>query len=86
MRAAALSDDALGIISAMGCCMRGPGGTDYTAEWQRELVGMDAREVMALCLTAAEPLRLPSGLRREREAWSLFAQVLLVSNEFLFVD
>jgi hypothetical protein len=25
-------------------------------------------------------------LRREREAWSLFAQVLLVCNEFLYVD
>ena len=69
MRAAALSDDALGIISAMGGSLRGPGGTDYTTEWQRELAGMDAREVMALCLTAAEPVRLPSGLRRERETW-----------------
>ena len=36
---------------------------------------------------------IPSGerpaeasLRREDEAWSLLAQVLLISNEFLFVD
>jgi hypothetical protein len=69
LRAAALSDNALGIIAAMGCCLRGPGGADYTAEWQRELTGIDAREVLAICLTAREPIRLPSGLRRERDAW-----------------
>ena len=69
LRAAALSDNALGIVSAMGVCLRGPGGADYTAEWQRELNGTDAREVLAMCLTAREPIRLPSGLRRERDAW-----------------
>ena len=53
----------------MGVCLRGPGGADYTAEWQRELTGTDAREVLAMCLTAREPIRLPSGMRREREAW-----------------
>ncbi len=69
LRAAALSDHALGIVTALGVCLRGPGGADYTAEWQRELSGIDAREVLAMCLTAREPIRLPSGLRREREAW-----------------
>ncbi len=69
LRSAALTDNALGIVAAMGVCLRGPGGADYTAEWQRELSGTDAREVLAMCLTAREPIRLPSGLRREREAW-----------------
>jgi len=38
-------------------------------EWQREIAGMDAREVLGLCLTAREPMRLPSGLRREIATW-----------------
>lgn len=69
LRSAALADQALGIIAALGGCLRGPAGVDYTAEWQRELTGTDAREVLAMCLTAREPIRLPSGLRREREVW-----------------
>lgn len=69
LRSAAISDNALGIVAAMGVCLRGPGGADYTAEWQRELTGTDAREVLAMCLTARDPIRLPSGMRREREAW-----------------
>ena len=69
LRSAAISDNALGIVTALGGCLRGPGAADYTAEWQRELTGTDAREVLAMCLTAREPIRLPSGLRREREAW-----------------
>ncbi len=69
LRSAAISDNALGIVAAMGVCLRGPGGADYTAEWQRELTGTDAREVLAMCLTAREAIRLPSGMRREREAW-----------------
>ena len=69
LRSAAISDNALGIITALGGCLRGPGAADYTAEWQRELTGTDAREVLAMCLTAREPLRLPSGLRRELDAW-----------------
>lgn len=69
LRSAALADQALGIVTALGGCLRGPGGADYTAEWQRELTGMDAREVLAMCLTAGEPIRLPSGLRRERDVW-----------------
>ena len=69
LRSAAISDNALGIVTALGGCLRGPGAADYTAEWQRELTGTDAREVLAMCLTAREPIRLPSGLRRERDAW-----------------
>jgi hypothetical protein len=69
LRAAAINDHALGIIIAMGGCVRGSGGADYTAEWQRELQDLDAREVLAMNITAAEPLRLPSGLRKERERW-----------------
>jgi hypothetical protein len=69
LRSAAISDNALGVVTALGGCLRGPGAADYTAEWQRELTGTDAREVLAMCLTAREPIRLPSGLRREREAW-----------------
>jgi hypothetical protein len=69
LRSAAISDNALGVVIALGGCLRGPGATDYTAEWQRELTGTDAREVLAMCVTAREPIRLPSGLRRERDAW-----------------
>jgi hypothetical protein len=69
LRKAAIEDNALAIITAMGGCLRGPAGTDYTPEWQRELAGIDAREVLALCQNAADPIRLPSGLRRERETW-----------------
>ena len=69
LRSAAISDNALGIVTALGGCLRGPGAADYTAEWQRELTGTDAREVLAMCLTAREPIRLPSGLRRERDTW-----------------
>ena len=69
LRSAAISDNALAIVTALGGCLRGPGAADYTAEWQRELTGTDAREVLAMCLTAREPIRLPSGLRRERDAW-----------------
>jgi hypothetical protein len=69
LRKAAIEDNALAIITAMGGCVRGPAGTDYTPEWQRELAGIDAREVLALCQSAHDPIRLPSGLRREREAW-----------------
>lgn len=69
VRLAALSDDALGVITALGGCRHGPGGADYTPEWQREITGMDAREVLALCLVAHEPIRLPSGLRREIATW-----------------
>jgi hypothetical protein len=69
VRTAALHDDALGVIVAMGGCLRGPKGTDYTTEWQREIQGSDARELLAINKTAAEPLRLPSGLRKERERW-----------------
>jgi hypothetical protein len=69
VRLAALGDDALGTIAALGGCVRGPGGTDYTPEWQRELAGLDAREALGICSTAAEPIRLPSGLRRELATW-----------------
>ena len=69
LRSAAISDNVLGIVTALGGCLRGPGAADYTAEWQRELTGTDAREVLAMCLTVREPIRLPSGLRRERETW-----------------
>lgn len=69
VRLAALGDDALGTITALGGCLRGPGGTDYAPEWQRELAGLDAREVLGICWSACEPIRLPSGLRRALSAW-----------------
>jgi hypothetical protein len=69
LRAAAINDHALGVIVAMGGCVRGPGGADYTAEWQRELQALDAREVLAMNTNTSEPLRLPSGFRKARERW-----------------
>ena len=69
LRTAAINDHALDVIVAMGGCVRGPGGADYTAEWQRELQALDAREVLAMNITASEPLRLPSGFRKARERW-----------------
>lgn len=66
---AACADDVLGIVRVLGGTMRGRDGIDYAPEWQRETKDCDARTLLAIWLTANEPIRLPSGLQREWKIW-----------------